>query len=64
VSAEVDFTVDELERIVIGALRSHDVKAVDVAVRLMAVKDAHRAQSIIDTIELGIWVSEETGKGA
>lgn len=48
---------DVLEEIVHRALQTGDMQGVVHAIRLMAVQDPHRAQRILDTLELGISIS-------
>ncbi len=48
---------DVLETIVHRALATRDMQGVVYALKLMAVQDPHRAQLILDTIDLGISIS-------
>lgn len=56
-----DFTVDQLTQIVANAIAAHDVEAVDIAIRLMAVLDPNRAQEVLDTIEFGLALASGVG---
>jgi hypothetical protein len=46
-----------LERIFHAALKEGDVKGVHAALRLMAGCDPHRAQELLDAVELGLHVA-------
>lgn len=49
-----DFTADELETIIVNALKARDLVAVVTAIKLLVVKDPVRAEAVYDTIELGL----------
>jgi hypothetical protein len=44
----------DVEEIFHAALRTHDMQGVAYALRLLAVKDPHRAQELLDLIEVGV----------
>jgi hypothetical protein len=45
-----DWDADTLERIVHAALADGDIKAVEAALTLMAPRDPHRAQRLLDDL--------------
>lgn len=53
-------TPEQLEWIIGDALTQRDMKAVDAALRLLAVKDPHRAAAVIETMRLGIALADAT----
>lgn len=53
-----EFTSDQLVALLPIALERGDMKAVDCALRLLAVQDPHRAQLVVDTMKLGIAIRE------
>jgi len=52
-----DYTADQIIEGITKALQGHDVEAVPGLIRLLAIKDPHRAQKVMDTIELGIFIA-------
>lgn len=44
----------DVELIVHGALREHDMQGVVYALRLLATKDPRRAQELLDLVEVGV----------
>jgi hypothetical protein len=52
-------TPDQLEKCVHRALKARDVQAVEGYLQLMALKDPHRAQDLIDTLKVGIRLAKE-----
>lgn len=56
-TTERRFTVDELEQIVEAALRERDFPAVVAAIRLLAAQDAARAELLLSTIEVGLYLA-------
>jgi hypothetical protein len=50
----------DVEAIFHAALREHDMLGVVAALELLAVKDPHRAQELLDLIEVGLRISEVT----
>lgn len=57
---EPEFTTKQLEQIILGALKAHDMKGVVAALTVMAVQDPHSAQIMLDTLNLGIAISRST----
>lgn len=53
------WTVDEIVGIIPNVL--HDAAAVETLIRMLAVRDPHRAQEVLDTIELGVFVASRAG---
>lgn len=53
----LEFTPDQIVAGITSALHEGDVTVVPGLIRLLAVKDPHRAQAVLDTIELGIAMS-------
>lgn len=47
-------TADQLEEVFHAALRAGDAKDVDAALRLMAVQDPHRAELLLDMLQLAL----------
>lgn len=58
-----EFTPEVLENIIHAALKAGDIEGVGHALRIMAVRDPHRAQQLIDTMKLGIVLAELTNGG-
>lgn len=52
-------SADVLETIVQRALEQRDMEGVGHALRLMAIQDPHRAQTLLDTINVGIAINRE-----
>jgi hypothetical protein len=52
-------TPDQLEACVHRALKARDIQAVEGYLLLMALKDPHRAQDLIDTLKVGIRLAKE-----
>ena len=52
-------TPDQLEACIHRALERHDVQAVEGYLLLMALKDPHRAQDLIDTLKVGLRLAKE-----
>lgn len=52
-------TPDQLEKCVHRALKAGDVQAVEGYLLLMALKDPHRAQDLIDTFKVGLQLAKE-----
>lgn len=51
-------TPDQLVELITRALEAVDFTTVDLALRLLATKDARRAQEVYDTMELGLRIRE------
>lgn len=52
-------TPDQLEKCVHRALQARDVQAVEGYLLLMALKDPHRAQDLMDTLKVGLNLAKE-----
>ncbi len=55
-------TADDCEQIFHKALEAHDMKGVEVALRLLAVKDPHRAQRLVDLTQMALIIAEAGGR--
>jgi hypothetical protein len=54
-----DWTADDIVSIIPKVLG--DPKAVEACIRLLAVKDPHRAQDVLDAIETGLFLRGQGG---
>lgn len=52
--AEIEFTADELETIIVGALKARDFDTIAAALHVLAIVDAKRAVLVRDTMLAGI----------
>jgi DNA-binding SARP family transcriptional activator len=59
-SQHTELTPDVLERIVAAALSKGDMEAVEHAMRLLAVRDPHRADVVLETMKLGLALRERS----
>lgn len=50
-----EWTADEICAVIPKVL--HDPKAVEACIRLLAVRDPHRAQLMLDSIEFGLFLA-------
>lgn len=48
---------DVLEQIIAGALKARDMKAVEAALRVLATVDPHRAETVMETCQLGLTIA-------
>ena len=53
------FTPEVLERIIHAALKQRDFEGVVHALRILTVRDPHRASLIYDTIQVGLAIAAE-----
>lgn len=51
-------TADDCERIFHAALSKGDVQGVEAALRVMAVKDPHRAQRLMDLTRMALIIAD------
>lgn len=54
------FTTDEIEAGIAGAIAAGDFEVVPGLIQLLAVRNPERAQTVLDTIELGIEISKRS----
>jgi hypothetical protein len=59
-----DLTADTLEEIFHAALGKGDAKGVEAALTLMAIKDPHRAQRLLDGLREAVEVRQALDDGA
>ncbi len=55
-----DVTADQLVTVVQTELKDRNMEGVEAALRLLAVKDPHRAEEVLTVIQLGIAAREQT----
>lgn len=53
-----DLTADQCEQIFHNALASGDVRGVEAALTLLAVRDPHRAQTLLDTMSVALAIAD------
>lgn len=49
-------TPEQCEQIILAALREGDIKGVEAALICLAVQDPHRAEELIDTLEIALYL--------
>jgi hypothetical protein len=52
-------SVEVLETILQRSIETHDWEGVDASLKLIAVQDPHRAQTLMETMKVGIAISRE-----
>lgn len=57
----LEWTVEQIEAMLPQAIRKVDTKAVEGLILLMARKDPHRAQDVMDTMKVGLLLAQERG---
>ena len=52
--SEPEFTTDQIVETIGAALRAGDMRGVEACLRVLAVQDPHRAQDVLDVLNVGL----------